>query len=254
MTASDKKPSSSRRQKQFDKLTPIGLGMDEHIDSIVALWASDNAVLVNPIAPETSNFAGPNDPEVTASPADGGANYLAGTQEINDAIVALNTTGNAVAAWEIYSLCMKYGRPCPKVITDFIVSVADRLVELAKTGGREGAKGEIANWVLHLQFDDGGKNVFQNYEHYHRHRNAMRRLDEEMLPARLAYNKTTKSGIYAAVAAETGYEVERLKRLHEQWDKQHGSFSIRAIEAAVKDARAKASAGQGPSVADLKPL
>lgn len=249
----DKKPFSSRGQNQFNPLSPIESQTSEDIDALALLWHSGNAVLVGPIAQEAVDPLTTDEGALTTQPGDK-ASEATRTQEINDAIVTLNTTGNAVAAWEIYSLCMKYGRPCPKVITDFIVSVADRLVALAKTGGSEGAKGEIANWVLHLQFDDGGKSVVQNYRLYQRHRHAMRRLDKEMLPARLAFNKATKTSIYAAVAAETGYEVENLKRLHEQWDKQQGSFSIRAIEAAVKDAREKAAVGEGPGAADLKPL
>lgn len=180
-------------------------------------------------------------------PLEDAGKRLSGTAEINSAISMLNATGNVIAAYEVCCLCEKHDRAWPKPLTEFIInSVFKPLVE----AGKAGKKANVTNIVLNLRFHDGGKSVFQNYRHWHRHQKALRRCDEELLKTRFARRSDrkvpSKTSVYSKVAEELGYSVENLKRLHEQWDKSFGSLSVGALD------RAHARARNGKGIVELE--
>jgi hypothetical protein len=153
---------------------------------------------------------------------------------INASIAIYNSTGNTLAAWSILQICIQHQRPLPEGIAIFFESMASKLLDYSATD-RLGAREDVADIVLGTTNQGGGPSVFQQYKQILEKRNLLRKL-ERLMDLEVVAGSKTQNEVYEAVANETGREIDYLKKLHEEYDREMDTLSIRTARTAKKRA------------------
>ncbi len=83
--------------------------------------------------------------------------------EINMFLARYNRTGNALALWAAFRVCLQHDRPLPDGMKQFFRKIADKLLQFSDDAVPQ-ARDLVADLVLETQNEGGGPSVFERYK------------------------------------------------------------------------------------------
>jgi hypothetical protein len=85
--------------------------------------------------------------------------------EINQFLAQYKGTGNALALWAAFRVCLQHDRPVPDGMKPFFLKIADTLLRYSADDENQ-ARDLVADLVLGTRNGRGGPSVFQRYARY----------------------------------------------------------------------------------------
>jgi len=156
--------------------------------------------------------------------------------EINKFLAIYNNTGNALASWAALLVCLRHRRPVPDGLAEFFEGIAKKLLQFSEDDQKE-ARQLVPDLVLGTTNQGGGPSVFQQFRQILEERQLLELIQSRMTtitdiadpwPVR------TQARVYESVAEESCRDVEYIRKLFEQYDRDAGSFGITAVREAKK--------------------
>ncbi len=152
--------------------------------------------------------------------------------EINESLAIYNNTGNTLALWSALLVCLRHRRPVPDGLAEFFERIAEKLLQFS-AHDETGARQLVPDLVLGTRNQRGGPSVFQKYRQILEERQLLELIQSRMTTHIVeAWPPWTQAQVYKSVADETGRDVEYIRKLFEQHDRDSGSFGISAVRAA----------------------
>jgi hypothetical protein len=150
--------------------------------------------------------------------------------EINSLLARYNRTGNALALWAAFRVCLQHDRPLPDGMKQFFQKITDELLRYSAEAVPQ-ARGLVADLVLKTRNEGGGPSVFERYatdvknqELYEQTRSAMKEggIVEKSKPL-------SQANFYEKVADEADLQVDKVRKNFEAQEWGLGSFAIGTV-------------------------
>jgi len=153
--------------------------------------------------------------------------------EINRFLAQYNRTGNALALWAAFRVCLQHDRPLPDGMKQFFRKIADKLLQYSADAVPQ-ARDLVADLVLETMNERGGPSVFVRYATDVEKQGRYRRTRSAMMEG--IVNKAqplSQAKVYEKVA-DKPHQVEKVRKNFEAQERDSGSFAIGAVRRAKK--------------------
>jgi hypothetical protein len=154
--------------------------------------------------------------------------------EINQFLARYNGTGNALALWAAFRVCLQHDRPLPDGMKQFFRKIADELLRYSDDAVPQ-ARGLVADLVLGTMNEPGGPSVFGRYATDDKSQELYEQTHSAMMEGIVDKAKPlSQAKVYANVADKSDCEVEKVRKNFEAQERDLGSFAIGAVRRAKK--------------------
>jgi len=154
--------------------------------------------------------------------------------EINKFLAQYNRTGNALALWAAFGVCLQHDRPLPDGMKQFFRKIADKLLQYSADAEPQ-ARDLVADLVLETRNERGGPSVFERYATDVKNQELYRRTHSAMMEGGIVdkAKPLSQAKIYEKVA-DKARQVEKVRKNFEAQERDSGSFAIGAVRRAKK--------------------
>jgi len=155
--------------------------------------------------------------------------------EINKFLAQYNRTGNALALWAAFRVCLQHDRPVPDGMKQFFRKIADKLLQYSADAVPQ-ARDLVADLVLETMNERGGPSVFERYATDVKNQELYRLTHSAMMEGGIVdkAKPLSQAKVYEKVADKAHREVEKVRKNFEAQERDSGSFAIGAVRRAKK--------------------
>jgi hypothetical protein len=154
--------------------------------------------------------------------------------EINKLLARYNRTGNALALWAAFRVCLEHDRPLPDGMKPFFWKIANTLLQYSDDAVPQ-ARDLVADLVLGTRNERGGPSVFERYATDVKNQELYEQTRYAMMGGIVDKAKPlSQAKVYEKVADRAHREVEKVRKNFEAQERDSGSFAIGAVRRAKK--------------------
>lgn len=154
--------------------------------------------------------------------------------EINQCLARYNRTGNALALWAAFGVCLQHDRPVPDRMKTFFQKIADTLLQYSDEAVPQ-ARDLVADLVLGTRNERGGPSVFERYKTDVKDQELYELTHSAMMKGIVMKAKPlSQAKVYVEVADKADLAVEKVRKNFEAQERDSGSFAIGAVRRAKK--------------------
>ena len=154
--------------------------------------------------------------------------------EINKCLAQYNRTGNALALWAAFRVCLQHDRPVPDGMKQFFQKIADKLFRYSADAVPQ-ARDLVADLVLGTRNERGGPSVFERYATDVKNQELYEQTHSAMMGGIVDKAKPlSQAKVYEKVADKAHLEVEKVRKNFEAKERDSGPFAIAAVRRAKK--------------------
>lgn len=154
--------------------------------------------------------------------------------EINRFLARYNRTGNALALWAAFGVCLQHDRPVPDGMKAFFRKIADKLLQYSDEAVPQ-ARDLVADLVLGTRNERGGPSVFERYKTDVKDQELYEQTHSAMMGGIVdRAEPLSQANVYEEVADKAHREVEKVRKNFKSKERNSGSFKIAAVRRAKK--------------------